>query len=492
MGKSKTANGSFESASDGSGAKLKAKSEAEAAVVRELRSLYESKLLPIERKYLFSKFHAPEILPSELNAKPQVLLLGQYSVGKTTFIRYLVGEDYPGMHIGPEPTTDRFIAVVHGDEGGIIKGNSLTGVSDLPFAGLSTFGGSFLNKFEAAVVNAPRLLNMTIVDTPGVLSGEKQRISRGYDFAKVAKWFAERSDLILLVFDAFKLDISDEFKGVIEELRSHEDKVRCVLNKADGLDTESLMRVYGALLWSMGKIFKGSEVSRVYIGSFKDGAQPVREELRPLFEKDSAVLLRDLNDLPKACGMRKVNEMIKRIRLAIVHVCILGRLRAELPYLWGLERTQKKLMDRLPEIFRSVELDYGLSEGDFPSISEFRSVLQLCDFRTFPMTDRRVLTVLKDMLTADIPTILKHITNIRPTGVDADESSVGEDGQVGHSEKNVLAQIRIPAAEKPTSPVVIVGTTLSVLILIVAIIIAIFFNKEAALFVHGLSASITK
>ena len=36
------------------------------------------------------------------------------------------------------------------------------------------------------------------------------------------------------------------------------------------LDSESLMRVYGALLWSMGRIFKGAEVSRIYVGSFRD------------------------------------------------------------------------------------------------------------------------------------------------------------------------------------------------------------------------------
>jgi len=63
--------------------------------------------------------------------------------------------------------------------------------------------------------------------------------------------------LILLLFDCSKLDISDEFKSVIEELQPHEDKVHCVLNKADQLDQVSLMRVYGALLWSMGRIFKG-------------------------------------------------------------------------------------------------------------------------------------------------------------------------------------------------------------------------------------------
>ena len=83
--------------------------------------------------------------------------------------------------------------------------------------------------------------------------------SNRYDFAQVSR-FAERSDLILLLFDSYKLDISDEFKGVIENLKDHDDKVHCVLNKADALDPESLMKVYGALLWSMAKIMKGELV----------------------------------------------------------------------------------------------------------------------------------------------------------------------------------------------------------------------------------------
>jgi EH domain-containing protein 1 len=47
-----------------------------------------------------------------------------------------------------------------------------------------------------------------------VLSGEKQRVERAYDFIQVCGWFAARCDLILLLFDPYKLDISDEFKAV--------------------------------------------------------------------------------------------------------------------------------------------------------------------------------------------------------------------------------------------------------------------------------------
>ena len=51
---------------------------------------------------------------SDFDAKPQVMLLGQYSTGKTTFIKHLLRTSYPGAHIGPEPTTDRFVVVMVG------------------------------------------------------------------------------------------------------------------------------------------------------------------------------------------------------------------------------------------------------------------------------------------------------------------------------------------------------------------------------------------
>jgi EH domain-containing protein 1 len=111
------------------------------------------------------------------------------------------------------------------------------------------------------------LEHITFVDTPGVLSGEKQRTQRSYDFTGVTSWFAAKCDLILLLFDPHKLDISDEFKRVITSLRGHDDKIRVVLNKADQVDTQQLMRVYGALMWSLGKVMNTPEVMRVYIGS---------------------------------------------------------------------------------------------------------------------------------------------------------------------------------------------------------------------------------
>ena len=76
------------------------------------------------------------------------------------------------------------------------------------------------------ILTPPKNRNITLVDTPGVLSGRKQTIGRNYDYEGVMTWFAERADLIIIMFDAHKLDISDELKRVIELMKPHQDKIR--------------------------------------------------------------------------------------------------------------------------------------------------------------------------------------------------------------------------------------------------------------------------
>ena len=223
-----------------------------------LKQLYRKKVLPLEIATKYSHFASPPMGPSDFDAKPLVLILGQYSVGKTSFIRSLLQQDFPGQRIGPEPTTDRFTAIMHTENGPqqsnrLLPGHALVMQASKPFRGLASYGNNFLSKFEGAEVNAGILRNITIVDTPGVLAGEKQRLGRDYDFSEVVKWFADRADMIIVMFDAHKLDISDELRTVLEVLKPHQAKIRVLLNKADTVDTQALLRVYGALMWALGK-----------------------------------------------------------------------------------------------------------------------------------------------------------------------------------------------------------------------------------------------
>jgi len=150
--------------------------------------MYLTKVLPCETMFKFPDFHSPSITQTDFDAKPMVLLMGQYSTGKTSFIRFLLERDFPGANIGPEPTTDRFTAIMHGPER-VVPGNAVAASADMPFTALGKFGMAFLNRFESSHCTAPILEKITFIDTPGILSGEKQRVNRGYNFTDVAKWY---------------------------------------------------------------------------------------------------------------------------------------------------------------------------------------------------------------------------------------------------------------------------------------------------------------
>ncbi|CAL8273841.1 unnamed protein product [Merluccius merluccius] len=403
-------------------------------VTEGLQSLYSRKLLPLEETYLFHDFHSPALEAADFHSKPMVLLVGQYSTGKTTFIRYLLEQDFPGMRIGPEPTTDGFIAVMHGDTEGIIPGNALVVDPKKPFRKLNAFGNSFLNRLICSQMPNQVLQSISIIDTPGILSGEKQRISRGYDFSEVLRWFGERVDRIILLFDAHKLDISDEFSEAIKAFRGQDDKIRVVLNKADQVDSQQLMRVYGALMWSLGKVINTPEVARVYLGSF--WAKPLQNsENRRLFEAETQDLFRDIQSLPRNAALRKLNDLIKRARLAKVHAYIISYLKKEMPSLFGREKKKEELIIRLPEIYTILQREHHISPGDFPNVNKMQEQLQHYDFSKFPSLKIKLIESVDKMLAHKIAGLMSMIreeeSKVPPTLVMGGAFEGSQDGPFG-------------------------------------------------------------
>ena len=95
-------------------------------------------------------------------------------------------------------------------------------------------------------------------------------------------------------------------------------------------------------MWSLGKVIKSPEVLRVYLGSFWD--EPLMfDDNAQLFEMEEKDLMKDLKDLPRNSAVRKINELVKRIRIAKVHAYIISYLKDQMPMLMGGAKKQAKV-----------------------------------------------------------------------------------------------------------------------------------------------------
>ena len=178
--------------------------------------------------------------------------------------------------------------------------------------------------------------------------------------------------------------------------------------------------------------------------------------------------------------MRKVNEMVKRIRLAIVNVCVLGHLRSKMPYIFGKEYIQKKLIDDLQLVFDTVRRQYDLAEGDFPKIDEFRAALRLADFSTFPHTKREVLVSLQDMLTVDIPRIIAHVAGVVKEGPGHSEESDDEEGLllIANKQPRLFTMPEITSKTLSVGVLAVIGVVFFFLLFLAVLLI---FMKESTL-----------
>lgn len=205
-------------------------------------------------------------------------------------------------------------------------------------------------------------------------------------------------DRIILLFDAHKLEFSDELTRAFGALNGYEDKLRVVLNKADRVDSQQLMRVYGALMWSLGKVFRTPEILRVYIGSFWSEPRQKCDHYQ-LIENEEEDLLSDIRNLPRYAAIRKLNDLVKRARLVRVrgnsfsvdnhafifssdiltflflfqaHAHVISYLKREMPTIFCKESKKHNLIYQLPVIFTKIQQQHRVPAGDFPDCTKMQ------------------------------------------------------------------------------------------------------------------------
>uniref|UniRef100_UPI0037E8AB09 sarcalumenin-like n=1 Tax=Semicossyphus pulcher TaxID=241346 RepID=UPI0037E8AB09 len=267
------------------------------AAMKKLLSVYHNAIKPMEQAYKYNELRQHEVTDGEVTSKPMVLFLGPWSVGKSSMINYLLGLHGTSqqLYTGAEPTTSEYTVIMHGEKSRTIEGIVMAADSSRSFSPLEKFGQGFLERLVGIEMPHKLLERVTFVDTPGIIENRKQQ-ERGYPYNEVCQWFIDRADLIFLVFDPTKLDVGGELEMLFKQMKGRESQIRLILNKADSLTTQDLMRVYGALFWSMAPLINATEPPRVYVSSFWP-QDYTADTSRELFIKEETSLMEDLNQV---------------------------------------------------------------------------------------------------------------------------------------------------------------------------------------------------
>ncbi|ESL08477.1 sarcoplasmic reticulum glycoprotein [Trypanosoma rangeli SC58] len=382
------------------------------AVLSELQRLYFERVRPVEEKFQYDVFRPSWFSEAIVQKKPFVTFLGPFSAGKSTFINYLLQSNH--LLTGPQPLTDKFTVIMHGEEVQHITGRVLMADSSQPFRGLSQFGDIFAEVFQGLLVPHPLLQSVSLIDTPGVLEAAGDIHRRRYDFVKVCRWFVEKSDLVFVLFDPTKLDAGTELRMLFKHaLRGNESKIRIVLNKADTVGPQELMRVYGALFWNLSSLISSTEPPRVYISSFWD--QPYKKGTdHNLFTDEKSDLLYDLTEVvPLQSLDRRVTSVMQRAKLALIFALVCATYKSRMPWLMGKDKARAGFLANLPQIVEDLSNTYRLGVTDFPTRDEMTAFLS--KVRTDEFYDMNRLrkkgwpSLLKQTIEEDLSALLKPI-----------------------------------------------------------------------------------
>jgi GTPase SAR1 family protein len=380
--------------------------------LNRLQKLYRENIQVLEERFDYNLYKPSWFAETVVQKKPFVTFLGPFSAGKSTFINYLMQSNY--LLTGPQPVTDKFTVIMHGEDITPIPGRVLVSDSSQPFRGLNQFGDSFVECFGGLLAPHPILKSVSLIDTPGVLEAAGDVHARRYDYIKVCRWFIERSDLVFFMFDPTKLDAGIELRLLFKHaLKGFESRTRIVLNKADTVGPQELMRVYGALFWNLSNLIATTEPPRVYVSSFWD--RPYKPGTNhQLFTDEKCDLLYDLVEVvPLQSLDKRVTSVLRRAQEVLHHVLVCAKVRSSMPKFFGKDKAKKQAIDNLPQTFEDLAMKYKLSVHDFGDPEAYAAFFGKIDVMELPDMEKCEkkgwLAMLKHMIEVEMPMMLKPI-----------------------------------------------------------------------------------
>jgi len=284
----------------------------------EIEEHYIRVLIPLS-KALATR--APEHYKSS-KGTPSVLFLGNHSSGKSSFINYLLEEEL--QKTGVAPVDDGFTVVRYGSVSDQFDGYAMATHGDLPFEGLEAFGEEFLSRAKLKTRPAEWLKKVTLIDSPGMIDAPESKQSRGYDFSKSVRFFAEHADLILFFFDPDKPGTTGETMNIFKDsLTGTEHKQLILLHKVDSFDNiRDFARTYGALCWNLSKSVVTKDLPHIYVTYLPDMASASNDHI-PLEDFDKA--REEVIDEIKRVPVRRLDNLVTELLSQSLRLSMVGR-----------------------------------------------------------------------------------------------------------------------------------------------------------------------
>ncbi|XP_065077042.1 uncharacterized protein LOC135700422 isoform X4 [Ochlerotatus camptorhynchus] len=297
---------------DQSAQKEEALQKVAGVILRDLKKIYDTAIKPLENLYKYRDLSNRHFGDPEIFSKPLILFMGPWSGGKSTILNYLTHNEYTpnSVRTGAEPSPAYFNILMHGDEPEVLDGTQLA--ADWTFSGLQKFGQGLLDRLRGHKLPNKLLERVNIVEIPGILEVRKQ-VSQYFPFNDACQWFIDRADIIFLVYDPSKLDVGPETEAILDQLKGREYQTRILLNKADQVKPEELLRVQGALIWNISPLMSSAQPPVMYTVSLWSNPFETGAPVRLLQAQERSLLL----DLGQAIDKRIENKIASARRFAV-------------------------------------------------------------------------------------------------------------------------------------------------------------------------------
>lgn len=283
-------------------------------ILKEVHSIYTD---PKDGLVVIAKDIGIELIAPR--KKINILLIGNHSAGKSSFINWYIEETVQRTGVAIE--TQGFTLVTSGKKRETLLGNATMHLYP-QLKGLVAIQNSleYVNT-EITTSKQKQFSLITFIDTPGLVDGD---MKYPFDVNQAILWFGEISDLIFVFFDPIGQALCKRTLNIVEKLNeTHGNKINFYLSKADEAGSDSdrqkvLMQVVQELCKRPGLNKAGFEMLTIFIPTLQEKktrcVNQIDDVCKQVEKTIKQTIQNTLNSLEKDTDLivQRINEKIKR------------------------------------------------------------------------------------------------------------------------------------------------------------------------------------